>query len=71
MTEDTWDEVQTSSEYGGRGDSTRYSQGPLLGPTGSSGYGTATSASGIPSSGPYMQQTSSLQTGYPYNDHHR
>lgn len=69
VTEDTWDEVQTASEYG-RVDSGRYSQGgPLLGNTGSSAYGTRTSASGIPESGPYMQQTSTLQSGYPYTDH--
>ncbi|KAK9896071.1 hypothetical protein P389DRAFT_74223 [Cystobasidium minutum MCA 4210] len=78
VTEDTWDEVQTSSEYGGRIDSSRYSQGPLLGGVGhgtttgygsQSGYGTATSASQVPSSGPYMQETSTLQSNYPYHDH--
>lgn len=69
MTEDTWDEVQTSNLYDGRGDSMRYSQGTLLGQNGSSTYGTTNS--GPHGSGPYMQQTSSLQTGYPYDNDHR
>jgi hypothetical protein len=72
VTEDTWDEVQTASEYGGRADSARYSQGPLLGTqTSNSGYGTSHSGNGFPRDGPYMQQTSTLQSGYPYSDHQR
>lgn len=76
VTEDAWDEVQTQSEYDGRPESSRYSQGPLLstgqsgGTGGQSAYGTiASNNSGIHTSGPYMQQTSPLQSNYPYNDH--